>query len=70
MTCAVKHFRTDLYRQHLRPAGTPLPGASQRVEGALAEDRTVAAERGGMILRADAFFDGFTFDPAPFASAN
>ena len=68
--CAVKHFRTDLYRQHLRPAGTPLPGASQRVEGALAEDRTVAAERGGMILRADAFFDGFTFDPAPFASAN
>lgn len=64
MARAMEHFRTDLYRQHLRPAGAPLPGASQRVEGALAEDRTVAAERGGMILRADAFFDGFTFDPA------
>ncbi|TBN39002.1 nitrate transporter [Paracoccus subflavus] len=64
MACATRHFRTDLYRQHLRPAGTPLPGASSRVEGALAEDRTVAAERGGMILRADGFFDGFVFDPA------
>lgn len=67
---AMSHFRTDLYRRHLRPAGAPLPGASQRVEGALAEDRTVAAERGGMILRADAFFDGFTFDPAAPASAD
>ncbi|MDQ1901500.1 CmpA/NrtA family ABC transporter substrate-binding protein [Paracoccus sp. WLY502] len=61
---AMARFRTDLYRQHLRPAGAPLPGASQRVEGALPQDRSVAAERGGMILRADAFFDGFTFDPA------
>jgi len=67
---AMAHFRTDLYRRHLRPAGAPLPGASQRVEGALAENRLVAAERGGMILRADGFFDGFTFDPAAPASAN
>ncbi|GGF78019.1 nitrate transporter [Paracoccus acridae] len=64
MARAMDHFRTDLYRLHLRPAGAPLPGASQRVEGALAQDRSVAAERGGMILRADAFFDGFSFDPA------
>ena len=64
MARAMPHFRTDLYRRHLRPAGAPLPGASWRVEGALAEDRSVAAERGGMILRADGFFDGFTFDPA------
>lgn len=61
---AMAHFRTDLYRQHLRPAGAPLPGASQRIEGALSADRTVAAERGSMILRADGFFDGMTFDPA------
>ena len=60
---AMAHFRTDLYRQHLRPAGAPLPGASMRLEGALAEDRLVAAERGDMILRADGFFDGFTFEP-------
>ncbi|WP_295045022.1 ABC transporter substrate-binding protein [uncultured Paracoccus sp.] len=70
MDRAMAHFRTDLYRQHLRPAGAPLPGASQRVEGALPQDRTVAAERGGMILRADAFFDGFTFDPAAAPSAD
>ncbi|VDS09815.1 Nitrate transport protein NrtA precursor [Paracoccus haematequi] len=63
MDRAMAHFRTDLYRQHLRPAGAPLPGASQRLEGMLAADRTVAAERGSMILRADGFFDGFTFDP-------
>ena len=63
MTRAMAHFRTDLYRQHLRPTGTPLPGASLRLEGALPEDRMVAAERGAMILRADRFFDGFTFDP-------
>lgn len=63
MDRAMAHFRTDLYRRHLRPAGAPLPGASQRLEGALAADRTVAAEHGSMVLRADGFFDGFTFDP-------
>lgn len=63
MARAMPHFRTDLYRQHLRPAGAPLPGASLRIEGALSEDRMVAAERGDMILRADRFFDGFTFEP-------
>lgn len=70
MARATPHFRTDLYRQHLRPAGAPLPGASARVEGALSDDRSVAAERGGMILRADAFFDGFTFDPAATPSTH
>lgn len=63
MQRAMPHFRTDLYRQNLRQAGAPLPGASLRIEGALAQDRMVAAERGCMILRADAFFDGFIFDP-------
>lgn len=63
MQKAMAHFRTDLYREHLRPAGAALPGASLRVEGGLASDQVVAAERGQMILRADAFFDGFTFDP-------
>ena len=63
MQRATQHFRTDLYRQHLRPAGAALPGASSRLEGALDQDRTVPAEKGQMILRADSFFDGFTFDP-------
>lgn len=63
MQAAMARFRTDLYRQHLRPAGAALPGASLRIEGAVTEDRTVPAERGQMILRADGFFDGFTFEP-------
>ncbi|QFQ88471.1 nitrate transporter [Paracoccus kondratievae] len=66
MRRAMAHFRTDLYRQHLRAAGAALPGASARLEGALTEDREVGAEKGQMILRADAFFDGTVFEP-PFA---
>ena len=63
MDRAMAHFRTDLYRTHLRGAGAALPGASARLEGALAVDREVAAEKGQMILRADAFFDGAVFEP-------
>ncbi|CAM3281680.1 CmpA/NrtA family ABC transporter substrate-binding protein [Paracoccus nototheniae] len=57
-------FRTDLYRLHLREAGAQLPGASSRIEGAVQAPTLVAAEQGQMILGADAFFDGYTFDPA------
>ncbi|MDS9469080.1 ABC transporter substrate-binding protein [Paracoccus sp. MBLB3053] len=64
MSLAMPHFRTDLYREHLRSAGAALPGASMRLEGALNEDRIVPAEKGQMTLRADNFFDGFTFEPA------
>lgn len=71
MQRAMTHFRTDLFRRHLRPAGALLPGASLRVEGMIGEDRTVPAERGQMILRADSFFDGFVFEPpAAFPSTN
>jgi NitT/TauT family transport system ATP-binding protein len=56
-------FRTDLYRQHLRSAGADLPGASARIEGAMAHPTAVASEKGQMILGPDAFFDGETFDP-------
>ncbi|MBC9246354.1 ABC transporter substrate-binding protein [Paracoccus sp. 11-3] len=63
MIRAMQHFRTDLYRQHLRPSGAPLPGASSRLEGALSQDRVVPAEKGQMILRADSYFDGLTFEP-------
>lgn len=57
-------FRTDLYRQHLRSAGADLPGASARMEGAMAHPTAVASEKGQMILGPDAFFDGDIFDPA------
>jgi NitT/TauT family transport system ATP-binding protein len=60
---AMDCFRTDLYRQHLRGAGADLPGASARLEGSLTRDTTVSAEKGQMILGADAFFDGDVFDP-------
>lgn len=65
MEAAMGCFRTDLYRQHLRAAGADLPGASARVEGAMAVSTAVASEKGQMILGPDAFFDGETFDP-PF----
>ncbi|MTH77108.1 ABC transporter substrate-binding protein [Paracoccus aestuariivivens] len=66
MQQAMAIYRTDLYRLHLREAAADLPGASARLEGALAADFAVPAERGQMILRRDAFFDGSVFEP-PFA---
>lgn len=57
-------YRTDLYRQHLRSAGAHLPGASARIEGAMAHPTAVASEKGQMILGPDAFFDGSTFEPS------
>jgi two-component system, oxyanion-binding sensor len=57
-------FRPDIYRAHLRMAGADLPGASEKLEGALAAPTTVASERGRMILMADRFFDARVFDPA------
>lgn len=63
MQAASACFRTDLYRQHLRAAGADMPGASARIEGAMAHPTPVASEKGQMILGPDAFFDGETFDP-------
>lgn len=56
--------RTDLYRQNLRGVGADLPGASEKLEGALAHPTAVASERGTMILPSDRFFDGQIFDPS------
>ncbi len=55
-------FRSDLYRRHLSDIGADLPGASEKVEGALQYETAVASSRGHMILAPDAFFDGRTFD--------
>ncbi len=56
-------FRTDLYRKILGPEGVDLPGASDKLEGALAHPTEVASARGEMILGPDRFFDGAVFDP-------
>lgn len=57
-------FRADLYRAHLRAAGADLPGASEKLEGALDAPTAVPTERGSLILPADRFFDARIFDPS------
>lgn len=59
---AKRCFRTDLYRKYLGPVSADLPGASEKVEGAMRDVTAVASSRGQMILAPDAFFDGRTFD--------
>ena len=58
-------FRSDLYRQFLDGVGADMPGASEKVEGALHYETAVASTSGHMILAPDAFFDGRAFDFAP-----
>lgn len=55
-------FRADLYRDHLGPFGAALPGASEKIEGAMHHETPVASVRGELILSRDAFFDGRVFD--------
>ncbi|WP_339109156.1 ABC transporter substrate-binding protein [Thioclava sp. GXIMD4216] len=56
-------FRTDIYRKHLRELGADLPGASEKLEGAISQPTAVPSERGRVILSPDHFFDGQVFDP-------
>ncbi|TPE53625.1 CmpA/NrtA family ABC transporter substrate-binding protein [Amaricoccus solimangrovi] len=57
-------FRTDLYRAVLGPIGADLPGASEKLEGAMAVPTAVASTLGGLVLGPDRFFDGTVFDPS------
>lgn len=56
-------FRPDLYRTALDPLEVDLPGASEKVEGALADETAVASNKGTLSLGPDRFFDGRFFDP-------
>ncbi len=58
-------MRPDSYRMHLGPLGVDMPGASAKVEGALAHSTAVASTKGQMILGPDAFFDGKIYDFTP-----
>ncbi|MBA85072.1 ABC transporter substrate-binding protein [Thalassobius sp. S69A] len=60
-------FRSDLYRTHLAQTSAEMPGASEKVEGSLAENTAVASGGGQLYLLRDQFFDGRVFDP--FAAA-
>lgn len=55
-------FRSDLYRDALTGIGADMPGASEKIEGAMQAAQPVASLRGNMILGPDAFFDGQIFD--------
>lgn len=57
-------FRTDLYRRYLRGIAPDLPGASEKIEGAVDHVTTAASESGKLFLMPDRFFDGQKFDPS------
>lgn len=62
-TRAAPVFRTDIYRRQLGPVGADLPGASEKLEGAIRAPTAVASQKGQLSLLRDAFFDGRIFDP-------
>ena len=53
-----------LYRDVLGPAGADLPGASEKLEGAMTTRTAVASTLGRLVLGPDRFFDGRIFDPS------
>lgn len=60
---AAEVFRSDIYRAQMAMTGADLPGASEKLEGAIREETAVASKKGGLLLPPDAFFDGRIFDP-------
>ncbi|HVL21999.1 MAG TPA: CmpA/NrtA family ABC transporter substrate-binding protein [Amaricoccus sp.] len=56
-------FRPDVFRRVLGPVGADLPGASEKLEGAMANETAVASTLGTLLLGPDRFFDGAVFDP-------
>ncbi|RDV07424.1 nitrate transporter [Sphingorhabdus pulchriflava] len=60
-------FRPDIYRSALGPIGATLPGASSKLEGGISTPTGVGSIQGRLILTADSFFDGQSFDPDVFA---
>ncbi|HWV59553.1 MAG TPA: nitrate transporter, partial [Sphingopyxis sp.] len=47
----------------LAGSGAPLPGASSKLEGGLAEPIGAGSTQGRLTLGSDRFFDGRAFDP-------
>ena len=60
---AQKVFRPEVYRAALAGRGVPLPGASAKLEGGIAETTGVGTIQGRLLLSPDQFFDGRAFDP-------
>lgn len=59
-------FRSDIYRRALGDR-VVMPGASLKLEGALADPTPVGAHGGRLTLGPDRFFDGRVFDPEAIA---
>jgi ABC-type nitrate/sulfonate/bicarbonate transport system substrate-binding protein len=57
-------FRSDLHREHLGVAGSDMPGASEKVEGAIRHATPVASAAGKLTLLPNLFFDAEIFDPS------
>ena len=55
-------FRPDIHRAALCPLGIDLPGASEKIEGALPDRTAVASSQGTLFLGPDCFFDRQIFD--------
>lgn len=60
---AANVFRSDIYRRELRGVGSELPGASEKLEGAIPEPTAVASSDGSLILPRNVFFDRRIFEP-------
>lgn len=60
---AQKVFRPDVYRAALAGQDVPLPGASAKLEGGIAQTTGVGTIQGRLLLGPDQFFDGLAFDP-------
>lgn len=56
-------FRPDIYRAAFAGTQVPLPGASAKLEGSIAETTGVGTIQGRLLLGPDRFFDGRDFDP-------
>ncbi len=64
LDAAAQVFRSDLYRAHMQVTTADLPGASEKLEGAIRHPTAVASTKGELSLLPDAFFDGAIFDPS------
>jgi two-component system, oxyanion-binding sensor len=56
-------YRPNIYRRALKDTDVALPGASSKVEGALAEPTFMPAKGGRLSMGPDGFFDRVKFDP-------
>lgn len=56
-------YRPDIYRRALTGLGVDMPGANEKVEGALSTRTPAGSVSGRLELGPDGFFDGRKFDP-------